>query len=246
MFDRIVAKLKAFEVSGLSRRQLCDVTRAIARVRGALDALEIRVAAAVQALGDRGGDVESMLRAEGHMSAREARRRSQRAEQLQNMPNTARRLADGEITTEHADALVRAAEATSPVLVDGDERLLANAARRPADLASRDIRDWATKRENVSNREERYRQQRRNRSVAMFKGDDQMQVALCRSDDVTGELFRGRVEKLARRLHRQDQRDHETNQNATARTWEQLRHDALMMLAGIDTTRTTPHHQQQH
>ena len=45
----------------------------------------------------------------------------------------------------------------------------------------------------------------------MFKGDDHMQVALCRSDDVTGELFRSRVEKLARRLHRQDTKTHGIN-----------------------------------
>ena len=229
MFDRIVAKLKAFEVSGLSRRQLCDVTRAIAKIRGALDALEIRVAAAVEALGDkrRRCRVDAASR-RSHVGPRSQAAVANGPISWQNMPNTARRLAAGEITAEHADALVRAAETTSAELVDSDERLLANAARRPADLASRDIRDWAAKRQRTSaDREERYRQQRRNRSLAMFKGDDQMQVALCRSDDVTGELFRSRVEKLARRLRRQDQRDHETNQNATVRTWEQLRHDAL-------------------
>jgi hypothetical protein len=143
VFDRIVAELKAFQAAGLSRRELCDVTSGMAKVRGALDALEIRVAAAVDGLGDKGGDAESMLRAQGHMSTREARKRKQRAEGLAEMPNTARRLADGGITGEHADALVRAAETTSVELVDSDDRLLANAARRPADLAARDMRDWA-------------------------------------------------------------------------------------------------------
>jgi hypothetical protein len=242
VFERIVTELKAFEAAGLSRRELCDVTAGMARVRGALDALEVRVAAAVEALDDKGGDVESMLRAEGGMSTREAHRRKQRAEQLQKMPNTARKLADGEITSEHADALVRAAEATSVELVDGDESLLANAARRPADLAGRDIRDWATRRQRPTDREQRYRRQRANRSLALFRGDDQMRVAHCRTDDVTGEMLRSRIEDLARRLHRQDQEDQDNNPqpDTTPRTWEQLRHDALMILTGVDNTRPTP------
>jgi hypothetical protein len=239
VFERIVTELKSVEVAGLARRELCDVTAGMARVRGALDALEVEVAAAVEALGDKGGDVESMLRAEGGMSTREARRRGQRAEKLQKMPNTARKLADGEITFEHADALVRAADATSAELVDSDERLLANAARRPADLAGRDIRDWTTKRQKPADREEKYRQQRRNRSLSFFKGDDQMKVALCRTDDVTGESLERRVESLARRLHRQDTKTHRVDEE-NIRSWEQLRHDALMILAGIDTTRTVP------
>jgi hypothetical protein len=239
VFERIVAKLKAFDVSGLSRGQLCDVTRAIAKVRGALDALEVRVAAAVENLGDDGGDAESMMRAQGGMSTREARRRKQRAERLRNMPNTAEKLADGEITGEHVDALVRAADATSEALVDSDQRLLADAARRPADVAARDVRDWTTKRQRPADREERYRQQRANRSLSFFVGDDRMKLALCRSDDVTAEMLERRVEQLARRMHRQDTRTHGINA-AGVRSWEQLRHDALMILAGVDNANKVP------
>ena len=65
MFDRIVAELKSVEAAGLSRRELGEVTSALANARSALDALEIRVAGAVEELGDRGGDAEAMLRAEG-------------------------------------------------------------------------------------------------------------------------------------------------------------------------------------
>jgi hypothetical protein len=237
VFEQITTELNAIEPVGWSRRELCDVTAGMARVRGALDALEIKVAAGVDALGDRGGDVESLLRSEGGMSAREARRRKQRAVQLVKMPNTAERLAAGELTAEHVDALARAAEATSAELVDSDASLLAGAARRPADLASRDIRDWATRRQRPADREQRYRQQRANRSLALFRGDDQMRVAHCRTDDVTGEMLRSRIEDLARRLHRQDQKDHGLDTTAV-RTWEQLRHDALMILTGIDNTNT--------
>jgi hypothetical protein len=68
-----------------------------------------------------------------------------------------------------------------------------------------------------------------------------MKVALCRSDDVTGESLERRVEELAGRLRCQDQTDQQDDPGAgETRTWEQLRHDALMILAGIDTTRTVP------
>lgn len=239
VFEPIVAELKGFEVEGLSRRGLCDVTAGIGRVRGALDALEVRVASTVDDLGDDGGDAESMMRSEGRVSKREAARRKRRADRLKNMPNTQDKLADGDITAEHADELAKAAAATSEAEVDSDEGLLANAKARPADLAGRDIRDWTRKHQTAADREAKHRRQRDERSLSIFAGDDDLTVAHCRTDPISGERLRARVEQVARRLHRQDL-DH-TDHPDTAlagikpRTWEQLRHDALMILTGIDT-----------
>lgn len=72
MLETIVRELGRLHVHGLDRRELCDLTSDIGRVRGALDALEVRLVAVVGALGDAGGDAESMLRSEG--SARSERR----------------------------------------------------------------------------------------------------------------------------------------------------------------------------
>ena len=75
MFEALADQVNGFRVEGLERRELCDVTAGVAKLRGALDVLEIRLVAAVDGLDDAGGDAESMMRNEGRCSKREAKRR---------------------------------------------------------------------------------------------------------------------------------------------------------------------------
>ncbi len=74
VFLTIAYELNGFEPAGLTRAELCEVTAGVGRVRGALDALEVRVAAVVDDLDDDGGDGESMMRSQGRVSKREAAR----------------------------------------------------------------------------------------------------------------------------------------------------------------------------
>ena len=234
MFEALAVELNRFSVEGLGRRELCDVTAGVGRVRGALDALEVRLVAAVGGLDDCGGDAGSMIRAEGRCSKREASRRVRRAERLVNMPNALGLLSEGRITAEHADDLAKAAEATSEQLVDSDESLLGKARARPADMAGRDIRDWVRDHQSDQDRKDKHRRQRKQRCWKAFDGDDSMSVSHCRTDTVRGEKLRARVDEVANRLWREDGgRD---NTNPDRRTWEQLRHDAFMIICGIDQT----------
>lgn len=230
MFEALVSELSSVDVSVLSRRDLCAVSAGVARVRGALDALEIRMVAAVDELGDGGGDAESMLRSEARISKREAARRSRRAEKLKNMPNTVARLARGEISAEHADALARAAAEISEAEVDSDTDLLARAKARPADMAARDIRDWTDRRQRDGDRHARHLRQREARRLALFEGHDGMTVVNAATDAVTGEMLRARIDELADRPYQADGgRD-----SPGGRSLDQRRHDALMILVGVD------------
>ena len=249
MFEAIACQLNNFEAAGLGRVALCDVTAGIGRVRGGLDALEVRVTAAVDDLDDDGGDAESMMRNQGRVSKREAARRARRAKKLKNMPNATEKLANGDITAEHADELAKAAEQTSEEEVDSDEDLLSDAKARPADMAQRDIRDWIRRHQSDADRADKHRRQRDRRSLVIFEGDDDMTIAHCRTDKISGEQLRARIDALAHQLHRQDSspnqnRDADSGRDArgiSQRTWDQLRHDALMILTGIATTATTNH-----
>jgi len=238
VFEAITYELNGFEAKGLARTDLGDVTAGIGRVRGALDALEVRVAATVDDLDDNGGDVESMMRSQGHVSKREAARRARRAKRLKNMPNATKKLADGDITAEHADELAKAAEQTSETEVDSDQDLLSDAKTRPADMAQRDIRDWVRRHQSDADRADKHRCQRDRRSLVIFDGDDDMTIAHCRSDKISGAQLRGRIDTVAQQLHRQDTNPDNNGggDQPAVRTWDQLRHDALMILTGIDTT----------
>ncbi len=67
-----------------------------------------------------------------------------------------------------------------------------------------------------------------------------MTVAHCRTDTdtVTGEQFRARIEAVANRLYRQDG-GRDGRDGVEPRSWDQLRHDALMTLLGIGTSPLT-------
>jgi len=166
------------------------------------------------------------------VSKREATRRKRRAKQLANMPNTRNKLSDGEISAEHADALAKAAEATSEAEVDNDDMLLANAGNRPADMAGRDIADWTRRHQRDADRATKQKRCWDRRSFTIFDGDDDMCVAHCRTDKVTGEQLRARIDAIANQLYRQDG-GRDGHNGVKPRTWEQLRHDALMILTGV-------------
>ena len=235
VLERVVSDIKRTEVSGLTRPQLCDLTAEIGQARGALDALEVEVSVAVDSLEDNGADAESIMRNQGRCSKREAARRKRRADRLRNMPNTRKKLAEGDLTAEHADELAKAAEATSEDAVDSDESLLDGASRRPADLAGRDIRDWVDRHQREEDRSDRHSRQRARRSVTLFNGDDDMGVLHCRTDKVSFQQLKARVESVARSLYRQDG-GREGRDGVEPRTWDQLRHDAFMILMGVDAT----------
>ena len=122
---------------GLGRAGLDEAAGWTKRARSALNAYEARLLTAANRAFDGGAAGAELMRTAAGCSQREARRRARRAETLADMPAVAQALSDGAITAEHADALVKAAEATSTAAVDADPSLLAKAESLPADLAAR-------------------------------------------------------------------------------------------------------------
>ena len=114
LVDALVSELGGLPAVGAGRDLLRSQVAALGRLRAAADAAEARVVAAVDGLGDGGVDAVEVLRRGTGSSQREAQRRKRRADALAGMPNVAGALAAGDISTEHAEALARAAEATSP------------------------------------------------------------------------------------------------------------------------------------
>ena len=220
---------------GLSRPQLADTARALARLRSRVAALETDVATAVDGLGDNGADSAETMRGAGRRSRRAARKLARRAKALESMPNTKRRLLDGDLTDEHVDSLIDAAEQTSFAEVDGADRLLDDAAARPADMAARDIRDWTRRRCTVHDHQQRQQRRRQARSLSLWDDDDGMTVIHGRFDPVTGSEIKALIDAETDRLwHLDGGRDNATE----VRTPEQRRADALHQLLHQPTTGT--------
>ena len=232
MFDRIVTQLNAVDLRAMSLEGLHGAAAGVKRVRAALDALEARLlTVAADRTFDPAAGLE-MLRAGGGCSQREARRKLRRAEALDEMPKVADALAGGDITAEHADALVQAARSTSSEAVDGDRALLEKAKALPADLAAREVTDWTSRRQSAEDREAKFRRQRAMRSHRTWNDAEGMVNFRTRLDPVTGAQARAVIDDIADRLHRADGgRDAKPGQT---RTWDQRNADAFAAALGIN------------
>ena len=232
-FKTFTKALNASDVGALGRDGLDEAAGWVKRARSALDAYEARLLAAANRACDGGAAGAELMRTAAGCSQREARRRARRAEALADMPAVAGALAEGSITAEHADSLVKAAEATSTEAVDTDPVLLAKAKTLPADLAAREAADWAHRRQREQDREEKFRRQRELRSHRMWTDSDGMFNTRGRFDPVTGAHIRAVIDDAANRLYRADGgRDG----GDKIRTWDQRNADALAATLGIIPT----------
>ena len=232
MFDRFVTELSALDPSAMGRDGLRDAAVGARRARAALDAFEARLLSAAGRLGDGGPGGVELMRASGGCSGREARRRFRRAAALARMPTVAGALAAGAITSEHADALVRAAEAISAEAVEADEELLGRAKSLPADLAAREVADWIHRRQSAEDREARFHRQRKMRSHRMWTDPDGTVNSRGRFDSVTGAQIKAVIDDISNRLYQADGgREGRSDQ---VRTWDQRNADALAVAVGVE------------
>ena len=137
VFEEFAAGLMALDPAAMHRAERRDAAMGAKRARAALDAFEARLVSASSRLDGGGSAAIELMRATGGCSGREAHRRFRRAAALVRMPTVAGALAEGAITSEHADALARAAEDISAETVEADEGLLERVKSLPADLAAR-------------------------------------------------------------------------------------------------------------
>ncbi len=229
-FKTFTYALNSSDVGSLGRAGLDEAAGWVKRARSALDAYEARLLAAANRAFDGGAAGAELVRTAGGCSQREARRRARRAEALVEMPEVAGALAEGDITAEHADALVRAAEATSAEAVDADSALLAKAKSLPADLAARAAADWAHRQQSIEDREAKFCRQRELRSHRTWTDADGMFNTRGRFDPVTGAHIRSVIDDVSNRLY---EADGGRDGGDRVRTWDQRNADALAAALGI-------------
>ena len=229
-FKTFANALNASDVGALGRAGLDEAAGWVKRARSALDAYEARLLAAANRACGGGAAGAELVRTAGGCSQREARRRARRAEVLAEMPAVACALAEGAITAEHADALVKAAETTSTEAVDADESLLSKAKSLPADLAAREVTDWTARHQSEQDREEKFRRQRELRSHRTWTDSDGMFNTRGRFDPVTGAHIRAVINDAANRLY---QTDGGRDGGDKIRTWDQRNADAVAAALGI-------------
>jgi Domain of unknown function (DUF222) len=135
------------DIGGLDASGAATALATVKSVRGFLDAYEARITSHVRSLH---ADGESAPAADLHtrnggITSKEARAKERRAEALEQAPSLADKLADGDVTAAHADALANAGcrldDDTRRELYDHESDLAADATRMTPDEFAKSVRD---------------------------------------------------------------------------------------------------------
>ena len=195
--------LDQVSVAGLSGPELRGLAGTLGRIKNKADSVLCEVAAAVSQ-GGAGGAAAEVLQDSVRMSGREARRVARVAEQLASMPNTAERLASGDITMDHATALANAAEQCGSDTVDGDAGLLERAGVVSSDVFAKEARGFAA-RQSPDRGEARLERQRRARTASMFVDRDTGMGRVCTDfDPISFNLVEQAIDNRTDTLWRAD------------------------------------------
>ena len=198
-----LAWLDGVSVAGLSGPELRGLAATLGRIKNKADSVLCEVAAAVSQSG-AGPAAAEVLQDSVRMSGREARRVARVAEQLVSMPNTAERLASGDITMDHATALANAAEQCGADTVDGDSGLLERAGVASSDAFAKEARGFAA-RKSPDRGEARLERQRRARTASMFVDRDTGMGRVCADfDPISFNLVEQAIDNRTDTLWRAD------------------------------------------
>ena len=225
----------ASPVEGASVDEITAGLAAVTKLRSAVDAVEAQLIHEADRLGSHCINAEHLLHSLGR-SVPVVKRTMRRGRMLGQMPRTTAALAAGEITAEHADALVTAAELVDPASADCAERLLAVASSSSPERTRRVVGEWAREQGEGLTPDERYERQRRLRTMSFGRTDEGLLRATVLLDDVGGAALRSVIDDAAQRFFEADRADRRP-EAPEPRSFGQCRVDALEALLGTDAHR---------
>ena len=193
--------LQSVSLEGMDEDELCRVAAGVGRVTALADALTLRIASGLENL--RAGSAREALVAGAKLSGRAAKRVTDAARTVEEMPNVGRLLDAGELTLESVFALGSAAKQCGAAVVDGSDELLYQAASRDAGSFSRVARRFA-QRHDPSAGGDLLKGQRNSRKADLFVGSDGMGVLKGEMDPVSFGVLEQAVDERKDYLWRKD------------------------------------------
>ena len=194
LLESACGALRAVSLEELDEDGLCRVVAGAGRVNALADALTLRAAGLLEAL--RAGSAREALVAGAKLSGRAAKRVTEAARQVEEMPNVGRMLEAGDLTLESVFALGSAARQCGAAVVDGSDELLYQAATRDGGSFSRVARRFA-QRHDPSAGGDLLKGQRNSRKADLFVGGDGMGVLKGEVDEFHADAGQTDIENLA-------------------------------------------------
>ena len=201
LLEAACSALRAVSLEGLDEDELCRVMAGVGRVTSMADAVILRAAGGLEAL--RAGSAREALVAGAKLSGRAAKRVTEAARQVEEMPNVGRLVDSGELTLESVYALGSAARQCGASVVDGSDELLYQAASRDSGSFGRVARRFA-QRHDPSAGGDLLQGQRNSRKAELFVGSDGMGVLKGEMDPVSFGVLEQAVDERKDYLWRKD------------------------------------------
>ncbi len=188
-------------LEGLSEDELSRVVAETGRVKSLADATTLRVVSRLEAL--RAGSAREALVGGAKLSGSSAKRVTEAARQLEEMPNVGRLVDSGELTIHSLLALGSAARQCGASVVDGSDELLHQAVTRDSGAFGGVARRFA-QRHDPSAGGDLLKAQRNSRKADLFVGSDGMGVLKGEMDPVSFGLLEQAVDARKDHLWRKD------------------------------------------
>ena len=246
---RLLEAVRAGDLPVARLKELIATSRAWEANVAALQTDAARTISAREGHGDGGA---SVLRDQAGKSRVQARRSLGAAEALDEMPSLRSSVDSGEVPLANAERLADAARRTTPEAVDSASDLLAMAKKLPPDRFAREASAWTQCHQSDHGHGD-WINKRRRRYLKTWKQQDGMVRLDGLLDPETGTRICNRLQDTAEELRRQDQQTARTpagddptpartlgpsegpDDGESARSWDQLRADALDLLtSGAD------------
>ena len=174
--------LRSVSLEGLDEDGLCRVVAGAGHVNALADAVTLRAASLLEGL--RAGSAREALVAGAKLSGSAAKRVTEAARQVGEMPNVAALLDSGQLPLQSVFALGSAARQCGAAAVDGSDELLYQAATRDSGSFSRVARRFA-QRHDPSAGGDLLKGQRNSRKADLFIASDGMGVLKGETDSVS-------------------------------------------------------------
>ena len=193
--------LRSVSLEGLSEDELSRVAAEMGRVKSLADATTLRAVGRLESL--RAGSAREALVGGAKLSGHSAKRMTEAALQIEEMPNVGRLLDSGELTLPTVFALGSAAKQCGASVVDGSDELLYQAVTRDAGSFSRVARRFGQRNDPTAGGD-LLKAQRNSRKADVFVGSDGMGVLKGEMDPVSFGVLERAVDERKDYLWRKD------------------------------------------
>lgn len=193
--------LRSVSLEGLSEDELSRVVAETGRVKSLADATTLRAVGRLESL--RAGSAREALVGGAKLSGSSAKRVTEAALQIEEMPNVGALLDSGELPLASVFALGSAAKQCGASVVDGSDELLYQAVTRDAGSFSRVARRFGQRNDPTAGGD-LLKAQRNSRKADLFVGSDGMGVLKGEMDPVSFGLLEQAVDARKDYLWRKD------------------------------------------